>query len=126
LADLENNTSFLQARREAETRGKDNPIFTGAYAIWNGVVIHAHENVTTGTTGGTGGNVPYTQSYILGERALVAGFAKYPEIVQETFSYGQEHGYASLAMFGLEKPQFNSMDYGSVCVVTARTQISDK
>ena len=124
LADLEVDTTFAQARREAEVRGKDNPIFTGAYAIWNGVVIHAHENVTIASNGGLGSNVPYAQNYLLGERALVLGMAKKPTIVADTFSYGQENGYASLAMFGVKKPQFNSQDYGSVSIVTARTNIS--
>ncbi len=121
LADLENDTTFAQARREADIRGKENPIFSGAYAIWNGVVIHAHENISIGVNAGT---VPYAQNFLLGERALVLGWAKKPEIVADTFSYGQETGFASLSMFGVKKPQFNSQDYGSVCVVTARTNIS--
>ena len=120
LTDLELDTTFAQARREAEVRGKDNPLFSGAYAIWNGVVIHAHEDVTVGT----GTITTFGRSYLLGERALCVGYAKTPTIVSDTFSYGQENGYASLAMFGVKKPQFNSMDYGSVCLVTARTNVS--
>jgi N4-gp56 family major capsid protein len=43
--DLKNDATFAQARREADVRGKDNPIFTGALGIWDGVILHEHEYV---------------------------------------------------------------------------------
>jgi N4-gp56 family major capsid protein len=43
--DLKNDATYNQARREAEVRGSDNPIFTGALGVWDGVIIHEHEFV---------------------------------------------------------------------------------
>jgi len=39
--DLANNTVMVQAHREARERGKENPIFSGADFIWDGVVRKA-------------------------------------------------------------------------------------
>ena len=130
LADLEIDSTFAQARREADLRGKENPIFTGAYAVWNGVIIHDHENITIGTNAGAGANVAYAQSYLLGERALCLGWAKMPTVVAEEVSFGQKHAFASLSMFGIKKPQFTvpgtstTTDFGSIVVMTARTNVS--
>jgi len=37
--DLQQNTEMSQANRDARTRGEDNPLFTGADLVWDGVVI---------------------------------------------------------------------------------------
>ncbi len=124
LYDLEIDSTFAQARREAEVRSKENPIFTGAYAIWNGVVIHSHENVALSTTFGSGGAVAGSKNSFMGAQAVVWANGMPATVVSKEFDYGREHGFAFKMINGTEKPTFNSKDYGVVAVYTARTNVS--
>ena len=123
--DLENDSTFYQARREAEVRGKENPIFTGAYMIWNGVVVHKHPRVDITTTWGASSNVNGAKCVLFGAQALCWAWGKRPKVVAEEFDYGREHGYGWTMMAKCNKPKFNSKDYGVVGVHVARTKISD-
>jgi N4-gp56 family major capsid protein len=125
MYDLKANSTFQQAMREAEVRGPSNPLFTGAAAIYDGVVIHEHENCTLGTDGGASGNVAWAKCALMGQQSLCWAWGARPSIVQETFDYQRQHGYAWSMIARCGKPQFNSLDYGSLGVYLARTQISD-
>ena len=125
MYDLINDSAFAQARREAEVRGPENPIFTGAKAIWNGVVIHEHENIDIALTGGVGGDVPYATSVLMGAQSLLWAWGMRPGIVEDSFDYKNKTGYAWHMIAATAKPVFNSLDHGSVAIYTARTQISD-
>lgn len=124
MYDLKQDSTFAQAVREARERGKDNPLFTGAAAIWDGVVIHEHENVPIVTTWGVGGNVAGAKCVFMGAQSLVWAWGKRPSVVAKNFDYENEHGYAWGFIAGVNKPKFNSLDYGSVAVYVARTAIN--
>lgn len=138
--DLKNNATFNQARREAEVRGKENPIFTGALGIWDGVIIHEHEYVpfldisvnNAGSlvadfgseTAGTEFNVDAFRALLCGRQA--AGFAqcKNPQgWVEETFDYKNKVGFATGIIGGIDKIMFNSKEYGVIALDTAATSL---
>lgn len=125
MYDLKTNSAYQQYLREAEVRGSENPIFSGAVAIIDGVAIHEHENCSIGTDAGAGGNVPWAKCELLGAQSLVTAWGKRPSVISENFDYENEHGYAIDMTLGIKKPQFNSVDYGSMAVYVARTQVSD-
>lgn len=124
MYDLKQDSTFAQAVREAEVRGKENPIFSGAAAIWDGVIIHEHEVVPIVTNWGSGGNVPGAKCSLMGAQSLCWAWGKRPAVVQRDFDYGNEHGFAWGFIGAVGKPVFNSLDYGSVAVYVARTQIN--
>lgn len=124
MYDLKIDSTFAQAMREAQDRGPENPLFEGATAIWDGVVIHEHENCTTGTDAGASSNVAWNKGLFLGAQSLCFAWGERPEVIQEEFDYKEEHGYAWAMTCGVVKPTFNSLDYGSVQVYLARTNIS--
>lgn len=123
LYDLRVDSTFQQAMREAMNRGKDNPLFRSAVAVWDNVVIHAHENCTVATDGG-GASVPWVKSVFMGQQSLCAGWGQRPEIVKETFDYKNEEGVGVNMIFKADKPVFNSLDFGSLGVYLARTNVS--
>jgi N4-gp56 family major capsid protein len=125
MYDIKNDSTFAQARREALERSKENPLFSDAYAIWDGVVIHEHENIDIYTNGGAGSNINYSTGAFMGAQALVWAWGMRPEVTAETFDYGNEHGYGWDMIAKTAKPVFNSLDYGSIGVYVARTKISD-
>lgn len=132
-ADLKTDTNSIwaQAQREAQQRGEDNPIFTGALGIWDGVVLHEHEYVPTCQTssafgvGGTAATARAFRSLLCGAQAVsFAECANSMKMVEKTFDYENKVGYAVNFIGGIQKNQFNSLDYGIVTVDTGATDLS--
>jgi N4-gp56 family major capsid protein len=134
--DLKNNAVFSQARREAEVRGKTNPIFTGALGVWDGVIIIEHEYVPfldvsavgDSFTEAVGSDVDYAvdafRALLCGKQAAV--FAKASNDngwVEETFDYKNKTGFATGIIGGIQKLMFNSKEYGVIAVDTAATAL---
>lgn len=122
--DLARDAVMLQAHREARERGKDNPLFSGADFIWDGVIIHSHENIEIGTNAGAGA-IPYGKALLLGKQALCMAWGRRAKVVRKTFDYDNEIGFDWSAVLGVGKPVFNGFDYGVCGFWTSRTQISD-
>lgn len=125
LWDLKQTTVWAQAQREAAERGKSNPLFTGAVGVWDNVVIHEHENITIGTDAGSGSNVPFAEGFLMGAQSLCWAWGERGEMVEKTFDYDEEKGFAVNLIYGAGKPVFNGKDYGSVSFLCSRTQVSD-
>ena len=92
LFDLKVSSEWQQAQREAQERGKSNPLFSGAAGVWDGVVIHEHENCAVATDGG-GSTVAWTRAAFIGAQALCWAWGQRPEVIQESFDYQNEEGY---------------------------------
>jgi N4-gp56 family major capsid protein len=123
LYDLESDSTFLGAQRDAMERSKTNPLFVGAKAYWRGVIIRAHENCAIATNGG-GGSVAWAKCAFLGAQALAWSWGERPDVVAETFDYQEQQGYAIRMTCGVKKTAFNSLDFGSLGVYLARTNVS--
>lgn len=117
--DMKENASYQQSVREAMERSENNPIFGGAVAVIENIVIHDHENVPFALTGGAGGNVPYSKGILMGAQATLWAWGKNPEVIRKSHGYDEEIGYATKTICKTQKPVFNSADYGSVGVVVA-------
>lgn len=124
MYDLKRDTTFTQAMREAQLRGPSNPLFQGATAIWDGVVIHEHENVPIITTGG-GGAIPMSDGLFMGAQAGLFAWGKRPEVKTKKFDYDNENGFAWGMIGKAAKSVFNSKDFGSFGVAVSRSAISD-
>jgi N4-gp56 family major capsid protein len=124
IYDLKQNSVIQTSWQQAAERGIDNPLFNDAEIIWDGVIVYGHENIPIASDGGAGSNVTWSKSCMLGAQALVWGEGQKPETVQETFDYGNEHGYAWGMIAKCKKPVFNSQDYGSVGVYVSNTNVS--
>lgn len=135
--DLKNNAQFAQAMREAEVRGRDNPIFTGALGVWDGVILYEHEYVPfLQTTGGSASNsfrgvstgtdcaVNCFRALLCGKQAAVMLKAQNDNgWVEETFDYKNKTGFATGIIGGIDKIMFNSKEYGVIAVDTAATPL---
>jgi N4-gp56 family major capsid protein len=134
--DLKRNAEFVQAQREAMPRGEDNPIFTGALGIWDGVIIHEHEyvpfldvsvagNSFRGAATGTDCAVDCFRALLCGKQA--AGFAQALNPngwVEKSFDYDNQTGFATGLIGGIQKLLFNSKEYGVIAVDTAATALA--
>lgn len=139
LYDLRRNAEWAQAMREAERRGPENPIFSGAEGIWNGVIIHTHEFVpylkiaTFGSgsksfrgASGTDCAVNVFRALFCGKQAVAYAKANNlkKEWVEKSFDYDNQYGVSTSLLGGVQKMVFNSLEYGVIACDTAATALN--
>lgn len=112
MRDLRDNADWLDAQQLAGVRGNDNPIFSGAEGMWDGVIIYEHENVYRTNDGS--GSAYVARNLMLGAGAGVWAIGKEPFWKEKEFDYGNQVGFATGLIHGFEKAVFNSEDYGVV------------
>ena len=88
----------------------------------DGVMIHEFRHVPS-TLGASGLTVhglaldsaanEVGSALFCGAQALAMADIGLPEVVEETFDYGNQHGISIGKIFGLLKPQYNSDHHGS-------------
>ncbi len=123
MYDLRIDSTFQQAQKDALERGKDNPLFRGAFALWDNVIVHETERISLFTDGG-GASVTGAFGALMGAQSLVWAWGERPNTVQEEFDYKNEIGWAWQMMAKAGKPKFNSKDYGCVGVCLAATNVT--
>lgn len=124
MADLKLDSDFLSNVRSAGIRGPNNELFAGSSSLMvDGVMVHEFRHVfnTSGATAGTSSNagsagykggadadVNYASCLFCGAQALAMADIGLPEIVEDTFDYGNQNGISIGKIFGLKKPKYNS------------------
>jgi len=142
MANLKLDSDFLANVRNAGVRGNANSLFAGSSSLMvDGVMVHEFRHVfnTAGATAGTSSNagaagykwganadVDGARALFCGAQALAMADIGLPEIVEDTFDYGNQAGISIGKIFGLKKPKFNSdyngsvEDFGVICLDTAQ------
>ena len=124
MADLKLDSDFLSNVRSAGIRGPNNELFAGSSSLMvDGVMVHEFRHVpnTSGATsgsssnagsagykGGTGADVDYASCLFCGAQSLAMADIGLPEIVEDTFDYGNQNGISIGKIMGLKKPKYNS------------------
>ncbi len=86
--------------REAADRGKDNPLFTGALCVIDGMIIHDHENVPIVTNSG---GLKVSRGIAFGAEAFVEALDENIRFDQDTFDYGNQYGLAIRTAFSARR-----------------------
>jgi len=142
MADLKLDSDFLANVRNAGVRGTGNSLFAGSSSLMvDGVMIHEFRHVfnTTGATSGASANagaagykwgadadVDGARALFCGAQALALADIGLPEMVEDTFDYGNQSGISVGKIFGLRKPKYNSdisgsaQDFGVIALDTAQ------
>lgn len=121
--DLRRDPVWAQAQRDANIRGSDNPILSGALGIYNGIVVYQHENCYLHATGGSGA-ASIARGVLLGQQAAIFAEGRDAEWVEKSFDYGNQWGICAGRIFGVQKTKFNSKDYGLITMATAAAAAS--
>ena len=130
MADLKLDSDFLSNVRNAGVRGPNNELFSGSSSLMvDGVMIHEFRhvfntaNATTGTSANAGAagykwgadaDVNGSACIFAGAQALAMADIGLPEIVEDTFDYGNQNGISIGKIFGLKKPKYQSDYNGGV------------
>lgn len=106
-----NDSIFLAAQREARERSKDNPLFRGADAVWDGIIIKKIPELATIAASAitSGSTVATAQAFLCGAQALGVGIAKRWTSKERTEDdYGDKFGVAIEQIYGVEKLCFGT------------------
>ena len=130
MADLKLDSDFLANVRQAGVRGPQSSLFSGSSSLMvDGIMIHEFRHVfnTSGALSGTSSNagaagykgganadVNYSRCIFAGAQALAMADIGIPEIVEDTFDYGNQNGISIGKIFGLKKPKYHSDVSGQV------------
>ena len=142
MANLKLDADFIANVRNAGVRGASNSLFAGSSSLMvDGVMIHEFRHVfntsgaTTGASGNAGAagykwgaaaNVVGGRALFCGAQALALADIGLPEMVEDTFDYGNQSGISVGKIFGFRKPKYNSditgdvQDFGVICLDTAQ------
>ena len=120
--DLKNDQTWIEAQQYANVRGSDNPIFSGALGVYDGVVLHQCNRIVRTNTGSSGTKVGH--ALFLGRQAAVFAVGNNPTWFEKEFDYGNKIGFEFGRIFGIKKTQFkydgtNQTDFGCINVLTA-------
>lgn len=120
--DLRQDTTYQTIVKGAESRGSKNPLFTGAMAVVDGLILHHHNKAinTQGAVSGTakwgvGMDVDGAQALLMGAQAM--GLATIDGVFykeSDNRDYDNKQGIGVGRMVGMLKPRFVSQaDAGS-------------
>lgn len=108
--------------------GKESEIFRGGAGMFNGVLVDEMETCVKFSDYGAGANVPAARSLFMGANAaFIAHGTKgmddgmTVQLDEDTDDRKHDHILFFEMIFGADKCQFNSMDYGLISVDTAFT-----
>lgn len=127
--DLRTTTStgqWLDIQKAAMSGGKvgENPIFSGALGMYNGVILHESTRVKNGVHSSTGAVQSNTRRAVLcGAQSCVMGFGQGHSFKQyqwneELFDYGNQLGVEGGCIGGLKKSVYNSVDFGTITMTS--------
>ena len=109
--DLKNDAVITAAQREVAVAMENERLFKGGDLLWDGMIIkeaHGLYDTSTYTGEGAGGTDTVVPVYLCGAQAIGAAYAKRWTSKQQIFDYGDKHGVAIEAIYGIEKMQFGS------------------
>ena len=121
--DLMQDNDYLTLQKDAGMRGLDNPLFSGADAIVDNLIIHAHNYVPTYSTWGSTGDLPGARALVMGAQAVCMALGKEGKWVEKSFDYDNKWAICTGAIWGVQKTIFNSVDHATVSVDTYATSI---
>lgn len=110
----------------AAVSGKNNEFYKGGLGIWNGVVLHTHQNCIRFTDYG-GAAVEATRALFLGLQAGVIAFGSPGKDLrfgwnEESRDNGNRVVITTNTIWGFKKVTFNGNDFGVMAIDTAATR----
>lgn len=88
---LKQDSRYEQWVREAMRRGESNPLFTGALAVIDGMILYEHPNVPVAANGTA---IDVAHNIAFGSEAFVEGVDENPSWAEDSFDYDNEFGVA--------------------------------
>lgn len=120
MRDLRDDPVWIAAQSQANIRGEENPLFSGAEGIWDGVVIFTHDFVEV-TNEGNGGTA-VGHALLLGAQAACFAVGSDPEWQEDNYDFKNKVAFETGQIFGIEKAVYDGEDFGVMHVFTASVE----
>jgi len=89
---LRQDSTWVNAQKDANIRGESNPIFTGAMGIYNGMIVKESHNVPQSAS--------KSKCVAFGGEAFARGYSYFPDWNEEEQDYGFKFGVATKVCYG--------------------------
>lgn len=133
--DLQMDSSYKTAVQNGAERGKDNPLFAGAFVRVSGLALFDHNLVAntyglaSGSKWGSGGTVDGAQAILFGAQAIGYAMIAAPSWDEESKDFGNRNAIAYGTICGFAKAVYKSAvdgnakeDFGIMSLYTAAKQ----
>ncbi|MEO5365614.1 MAG: DUF4043 family protein [Magnetococcus sp. WYHC-3] len=105
--DLSTHADMMQANRDAQLRGVDNPLFKGGDLLWDGVVIKEIPEIPTLAGAGAAG-IDVSPCFLCGAQAVGVAWAQRTRSTVQKSDYEFQHGVGIQEIRGVEKLRFGT------------------
>lgn len=89
---LRQDTTWIAAQRDANVRGSNNPLFTGAMGVYNGMIIRVSKGVSNGSS--------KSKCICFGGESIFRGYGQMPTFTSQVTDYGFKIGVGMEAVYG--------------------------
>ena len=128
---LKNEQRWINAQKDANVRGEDNPLFSGACGIWDGIIVHEYDKIQTRT--GEGGataseifeagdaaanGISMSRGLFCGAQAGILAYGRKIGWKEKVFEYDSQFGVEVSSIYGFTKAKFNSEDFAVIACDT--------
>lgn len=93
---------------DTTAEGQASKLFEGGDILWNGAIVKEIDDIPIYANEGDGATTEVTPVYLCGAQALGVAYAKRFRSITEEFDYGDKHGVAIDAIYGIKKLLFGS------------------
>jgi N4-gp56 family major capsid protein len=113
--DLKADSNWINAQIHAMPAGMNNPIFTGAIGMYDGVIVVETDKILLLNDVGAS-TIDVAMNFLCGAQAVLwaqGGInGMQMKLVESEFDYENQLGCAVASMYGVAKARFNSKDHG--------------
>jgi len=122
---------WINAQKDANIRGEDNPIFSGACGMWDGVIVHEYDKIElrTGAGGvtapeifeagdGVANGLTVARGLFCGAQAGILAYGRKIGWKEKVFEYDSQFGVEVSSIYGFSKAKFNSQDFAVIACDT--------
>lgn len=89
---LRQDSTWSQAQRDANIRGDNNPLFTGAMGVYNGMIIYKNKGVSNSAS--------KSKCIVFGGESVFRGYGMVPTFTNQLEDYGFQVGVGVEAVYG--------------------------
>jgi N4-gp56 family major capsid protein len=129
---LKQEQRWINAQKDANIRGEENPIFSGACGIWDGIIVHEYDKIQTRTGDGTGtdpdtffesgdpadNGISMSRGLFCGAQAGIVAYGRKIGWKEKVFEYDSQFGVEVSSIYGFTKAKFNSEDFAVIACDT--------
>ena len=132
IKSLKAEQAWINAQKDANVRGEDNPLFSGACGVWDGIIVHEYDKILTRTGDGVGtdpatyfesgdpvaNGLTVARGLFCGAQAGILAYGRKIGWKEKVFEYDSQFGVEVSSIYGFTKAKFNSEDFAVIACDT--------